>query len=50
MKATTAVVQQGINQGKSLQQMKDEKILAPWHYLEMPPIKTHVYSSGFTKV
>ena len=43
VKATTAVVQQGMNQGKSLQQMKDEKILAPWHYLDTPPIKTHVY-------
>jgi len=43
VKATTAVVQQGINQGKSLQQMKDEKILAPWQYLETPPIKTDVY-------
>lgn len=43
VKATTAAVQAGINQGKSLDQMKQEKILAQWQYLETPPIKTDVY-------
>jgi cyclase len=43
IKATTAVVQAGINQGKSLDQLKQEKVLAQWDYLESPPIKSDVY-------
>jgi cyclase len=43
VKATTAVVQAGINQGKSLDQLKQEKVLAQWDYLDSPPIKTDVY-------
>lgn len=43
VKATTEVVQAGINQGKSLDQLKEEKVLARWQYLETPPIKTDVY-------
>lgn len=33
-----AVVQAGINQGKSLDQLKQEKVLAQWQYLETPLI------------
>jgi glyoxylase-like metal-dependent hydrolase (beta-lactamase superfamily II) len=43
VKATTAVVQAGINQGKSLDQLKQEKVLAQWDSLESPPIKEDVY-------
>jgi len=43
IKATTAVVQAGIRQGKSLDQLKGEKVLAQWEYLESPPIKSDVY-------
>lgn len=43
IEATTAVVQAGINQGKSLDQLKQEKVLAQWDYLESPPIKEDVY-------
>ena len=43
VKATTAVVQAGISQGKSLDQLKQEKVLAQWDYLDSPPIKTDVY-------
>jgi cyclase len=43
VKATTAVVQAGITQGKSLDQLKQEKVLAQWDYLDSPPIKTDVY-------
>lgn len=34
LKATSAVVQAGIDQGKTLQQLKEEKVLAKWDYLE----------------
>ena len=43
VKATTAVVQAGINQRKSLDQLKQEKVLAQWDYLDSPPIRTDVY-------
>jgi len=43
VKATTAVVQAGINQGKSLDQLKKEKVLTQWDSLESPPIKSDVY-------
>jgi cyclase len=43
VKATTAVVQAGIDQGKSLDQLKQQKILAQWDSLESPPIKSDVY-------
>jgi len=43
VKATTAVVQAGINQGKSLEQLKQEKVLAQWDALESPPITSDVY-------
>jgi cyclase len=43
IKATTAVVQAGIKQGKSLDQLKQEKVLAQWDYLDSPPIRTDVY-------
>jgi cyclase len=43
VQATTAVVQAGINQGKSLDQLKQEKVLAQWQYLDSPPIRTDVY-------
>ena len=34
LKATSAVVQAGMDQGKSLEQLKQEKVLAKWDYLE----------------
>jgi cyclase len=34
LKATSAVVQAGIDQGKGLDQLKQEKVLAKWDYLE----------------
>jgi cyclase len=34
LKGTSAAVQAGINQGKSLDQLKQEKVLAKWDYLE----------------
>jgi cyclase len=34
LKASSALVQAGIDQGKSLQQLKKEKVLAKWDYLE----------------
>ena len=34
LKATSAVVQAGIDQGKSLDQLKQERVLAKWDYLE----------------
>ena len=43
VKATTVAVQAGISQGKSLDQLKQEKVLAQWDYLDSPPIKTDVY-------
>lgn len=43
VKATTAAVQAGIDQGKSLDQLKQEKVLAQWENLSSPPIKTDVY-------
>ncbi len=43
VKATTAAVQDAMKQGKSLEQMKQENILAQWQYLETPAIKTDVY-------
>jgi cyclase len=43
VQATTAAVQAGINQGKSLDQLKQEKVLAPWQYLDSPPIRTDIY-------
>lgn len=43
VKGTTAAVQAGINQGKSLDQLKEEKVLAQWENLSSPPIKTDVY-------
>ena len=39
----SAAVQAGIVQGKSLEQLKQEKVLAKWEYLDSPPIKTDVY-------
>ena len=38
-----SAVQAGISQGKSLDQLKQEKVLAQWDYLESPPIKSDVY-------
>lgn len=43
LKGTTAAVKAGIDQGKSLDQLKQERVLAKWEYLETPPIKTDVY-------
>jgi glyoxylase-like metal-dependent hydrolase (beta-lactamase superfamily II) len=43
LKATTAVVQAGISQGKTLDQLKQEKVLAQWDYLDSPPIRPDVY-------
>jgi cyclase len=43
VKATAAVVQAGISQGKSLDQLKQERVLAYWDYLDSPPIRTEVY-------
>jgi cyclase len=43
LKGTSAAVQAGMDQGKSLEQLKQEKVLAKWEYLDSPPIKTDVY-------
>jgi cyclase len=43
LKGTSAAVKAGIDQGKSLDQLKQEMVLAKWEYLESPPIKTDVY-------
>src|ERR1700693_232413 len=43
LKGTSAAVQAGIDQGKSLAQLKQEKALGQWEYLDSPPIKTDVY-------
>ena len=43
LKGTTAAVKAGIDQGKTLDQLKQEKVLAKWQYLETPPIRTDVY-------
>jgi cyclase len=44
LKETRAVVQAGINQGKSLDQLKQEKVLAKWDYLnESHHIQSDVY-------
>jgi cyclase len=42
LKGTSAAVQAGIDQGKSLQQLQQEKVLAPWDYLNTH-IKSDVY-------
>jgi hypothetical protein len=42
LKGTSAVVKAGIDQGKSLDQLKQEKVLSKWEYLESPAIKTDV--------
>ena len=49
VKATTAAVQAGINQGKSLDQLKQDKVLAQWESLSSPPIKTDVYMERLYK-
>jgi cyclase len=44
LKSTTAAVQGGIDQGKSLEQLKQEKVLAKWEYLNTRGVmKTDVY-------
>jgi cyclase len=43
LQATSAAVQAGIAQGKSLDQLKQEKVLAKWEYLDSPAIRTDVY-------
>jgi glyoxylase-like metal-dependent hydrolase (beta-lactamase superfamily II) len=43
LKGTSAAVQAGMDQGKSLEQLKQEKVLAKWEYLDSPPIKSDVY-------
>jgi hypothetical protein len=43
LKGTSAAVKAGIDRGKSLDQLKQEKVLAKWQYLDSPPIKTDVY-------
>lgn len=43
LKETSAIVQAGIDQGKSLTQMKQEKVLAKWSYLDTPAITTDLY-------
>jgi cyclase len=44
LKDSSAAVQEGINQGKSLEQLKQEKVLAKWDYLnESHHIQSDVY-------
>jgi len=43
LKDTTAAVQAGIGQGKSLEQLKQEKVLAKWEYLNTRIVKSDVY-------
>jgi cyclase len=44
LKDTSAAVQAGINQGKTLDQLKQEKVLAKWEYLEKNGgLKSEVY-------
>jgi cyclase len=43
LKGTSAAVQAGIDQGKSLEQLKQEKVLAKWEYLDTRLMKTDAY-------
>ena len=43
LKDTTAVVQQALNQGKTLEQMKQERILALWERFSSSFISTDVF-------
>jgi len=43
LKQTTAAVQTGINEGKTLEQLKEEKVLAKWEYLNTRVMKTDAY-------
>jgi cyclase len=43
LKATSAAVQAGIDQGKSLEQLKQEQVLAKWEYLNTRVMKTDAY-------
>lgn len=43
LKDTVAAIQAGIDQGKSLEQLKQEKVLAKWIYLDSPGRRTDVY-------
>lgn len=44
LKDTSAVVKAGIDQGKTLEQLKQEKVLAKWDYLVgAPPVTADVY-------
>jgi len=44
LKSTTAAVQAGIDQGKSLEQLEQEKVLAKWEYLDTRGVmKTNAY-------
>jgi cyclase len=43
LKGTSAAVQAGIDQGKSLEQLKQENVLAKWEYLNTRVMKTDAY-------
>ena len=43
LKGTSAAVQAGIDQGKSLQQLKQERVLAKWEYLNTRIMNTEAY-------
>ena len=43
LKSTSAAVQTGIDQGKSLEQLKQEQVLAKWEYLNTRVMRTDAY-------